>query len=215
LRNTSISRHSITNLANAFSYSEEVSLPLTAFLVIAWTKTEGWHDDLLTQRQSELFYRLARWFRRKDLPAAYVWTLENSRRMGLHLNLAIHVPAYLFQEFVTEFHKFIPGYLPDRYVLEFIADQGEGSPKFFPNAKCRAGTLRYFCKGLDHKATFNGPDGTRLNFGDAIGIEHRGSQGVVPGKRAGVSHALGLRQRLRSGYTDMTSPEDLHSIFNP
>lgn len=208
-----ISPDGLVNIANAFAFSEQKGTPFTAFVTVAWTKTAGWTDDLLPERQGQLFWNLARWLRKRGVPAAYVWTLENSKRMGVHLNLAVHVPDVHFGAFTRQFSQLVPGFVEDRYAVQFTADNGDTRPKLFFHPNQRRGTLRYFLKGMDHTATFEGLDGQLVNLGDFIGIQHRGQQGVIEGKRCGVSHALGAQARIAAGYTDRTDPEGLRTIL--
>ena len=71
-----ISPDGLVNIANAFAFSEQQGTPFTAFVTVAWSKTAGWTDDLLPERQGQLFWNLARWLRKRGVPTAYVWTLE-------------------------------------------------------------------------------------------------------------------------------------------
>jgi hypothetical protein len=161
---------------------------------------------------TEFFKKLATWMGRHDLPTAYLWTLEKSNRIGLHQNLAIHVPKRLFPKLVRALPKMIPGFIPDRHILEVISDP-DGPPKYFFHVNQRRGTLRYFLKGMDHRATFDGPDGEPRNWGDHVGVEHRGQQGTISGKRYGTSASLGTAARRKAGYEDRTSPDGIRSLL--
>lgn len=210
---TCISTDGLINIANAFAFSEEQGTPLTAFITVAWTKTANWTDDLLAERQGQLFWNLAKWLRKRSVPVAYVWTLENSKRMGLHLHLVVYVPKALFFDFTQQFTQLVPGFIEDRYTVDFGPEGGKGPPKWMFHPNHRRGRILYCLKGMDHRATFTNGAGEILNLADFIGIEHRGQQGDVKGKRCGVSHALGTKARIANGFIDRTDPEGLRSIL--
>lgn len=134
--------------------------------------------------------------------------------MGLHTHLGIHVPLHVFPFLKGKLERFIPGFAEDRHILQVHTDQGDDRPKFNWTATQRAGQFRYMFKGMDHRATID-LDGVRTNLGDAIGIEHRGQQGVVSYKRVGVSHSLGPIARERGGYVDVASPAALRAALYP
>jgi len=79
----------------------------------------------------------------------------------------------------------------------------------------RAGGLRYWLKGIDHRDfRYLSPDET-VNIAAAIGIEHRGTQGVVPIKRAGTSQNLGRAARHAAGWVERRALADLRAILRP
>lgn len=210
---TCISIHSTTNIINAYAFTEERRLPLTAFVTVAWEKTANWSPAVMVERREQLFWNMAKWFRKKGIPAAYLWTMENSKTLHLHMNLAVHVPKRLFGEFVGKFPEMVPGYNGNPHAVKFTSDNDEGPAKFFFHPNQKSGCLKYFLKGMNHRATYRDADGNLANFADTIGVQHRGQQGIVPGKRAGVSHAIGPIARKAAGFRDRTDPDSLRIIL--
>ena len=78
----------------------------------------------------------------------------------------------------------------------------------------QAGLMRYCLKGLDHR-DFHYSAYETDNIGDAIGIDHRGTQGIIEIKRAGVSQNISAAARKRAGWTELRSIEDLRSELRP
>jgi hypothetical protein len=77
----------------------------------------------------------------------------------------------------------------------------------------QAGLMRYCLKGLDHR-DFHYSAYETDNIGDAIGIDHRGAQGIIEIKRAGVSQTS-ARQPGSGSWTELRSIEDLRSALRP
>lgn len=211
---TNISTKGVIDLVNANAFAEAQGTPLTMFVVITWPKTKGWTEVTHSARQSAFFKNLASWTKYHGAPLAYYWTLEKSNRIGLHMNLAIHAPKPLFGKLVQALPKMIPGFIPDTHTLCVIGDT-DGPPKYCSHGNQRLGILKYFLKGMDHTATFSGPNAEKLNFADHIGIQHRGQQGAISGKRFGVGHSLGDKARRDAGYEDRTSPDGLKALLAP
>jgi hypothetical protein len=210
--NQSISRHSLYNAINAFDFSEQINTPLTVFFTISWIKLDGFSESKLNAIRERFLNLLARWFRRRGIPCAYIWTNENSRVLKHHSHFAVHVPSPQFRAFVAKLPSLIPGYAPDRYTLEIQGDSGSGGPKYNWHVNQRKGQLRYMLKGMDHAATINFR-GRRYNLGDILGIQHRGQQGIVPGKRLGVSRFLGPVSRKRQGHIEIRDPFSLGPLI--
>jgi hypothetical protein len=199
-----ISIGQITNLVNAFTHAEKMGRPLTLAMVVTWNKTNNWHEDFLKERVGKFLDNVRHWMYRRNLPVAYLWTMENSYRMKLHTNFMFHVPREYFWDLVKAMPNLIPHYSGNHSTYEVVGDSGVKPPKFLRHPNQRKGVLKYFLKGMDHSKTFTGPDGTTLNIGDALGIAHRGQQGRVPGRRTGLSHSLAPTARSKGGYSDET-----------
>ncbi|QCO16191.1 hypothetical protein D3869_13660 [Azospirillum brasilense] len=164
-----------------------------------------------------------RWLRRNNIVPTYIWTLEAVRKRSVtdlltkhrvHMHLAVHVPKKLFAEFIINFNSFVPGHTGNQHITYFERDQGDDTPKFYFHPNQRLGGILYRLKGVDHTLTFYGPSGPE-NFAAHLGIQHRGMQGVIRTKRAGVSHSLGFRQRLRAGWDEETTPDGLAALLQP
>lgn len=209
-----ISNEGVIQLTNACNFAEDQGTPLTMFATIAWSKTIGWSEVTHSARQTTLFSKLSDWMSWHKLPTVYVSVLEKSNRIGLHQNLAIYVPKPLFGKLLKALPGMIPGYVPDTHTLAVLGDT-DGPPKFYWHVNQRRGSLRYYLKGMDHTATFTNSAGDTVNLADWIGIEHRGQQGTIIGKRFTVSQSLGRAARRRAGYEDRTSPDGLRALLGP
>jgi hypothetical protein len=69
-------------------------------------------------------------------------------------------------------------------------------------------------KGIDHRA-FVYFGGETVNVGGALGIDHRGQQGVIAIKRAGVSQSLSPAARRRANWREIRDLAALARILNP
>ena len=220
---TSLSRDNVTNFINAFAFSESKGTPFTAFVTIDWSLTQGWSEAVHQERQSKFISRMNRWLRKHSTVPCYVWVLEAARKRSVsdlltrhqvHQHLAVHVPKRLFVDFIRKFNSFIPGHSGNPYIVHFERDHETDPPKYYFHFNQRLGGVLYRLKGINHALTFNAPSG-RENLAAHLGIQHRGVQGVVLSKRSGVSHSLGLRQRLRAGWDEATSPDALAALLQP
>ncbi len=209
-----ISTKSLYNAINALAFSEQQRLPLTAQATISWECIRGFDPSSLLKCQGSTLRELGRWLRRRGIRPAFIWCIENGRRLGLHTHISIHIPFSVFPFLQAKLERFIPGFEQNRRILEIAQDQGEQRPKYMWTATQRAGTCRYMLKGMDHRATLE-VDGVTRNLGDLLGIEHRGVQGTVLFKRLGVSHSLGPVARRRAGYEDATHHDALRSVLHP
>lgn len=213
-----ISRHSTTQIINAFAFAEQNKTPLTAFSEIAWSKTDAWTPDQLPDRQEQFARRLRRWLEQHNLPDAYVYTVENGGTVGLHTAVAVHIPGPLFWTFVHEVTSLVPGFNGHPCTVKFHEEKRKDSegqrsnvPKLHRHPNQRLGSLRYILKGIDPAAAFNTPTG-RVRFCDHLGIRPK-DQGTIVGRRSGVSHALGTVARARAGWSELTAPDELRSAI--
>lgn len=121
------------------------------------------------------------WLRMKGVIPAYIWVIENPADADEHVHLLIHVPDDLRSDFAR---------LQRGWIARTGTRVGKGvihSKDIPDNADAITGLLRYMLKGADAE--------TRKMFG----IDHRGSQGVVEGKRCGVAQSIGRKARKRHG----------------
>jgi hypothetical protein len=206
-----ISRHSVEQIVNAFAFSEYNNTPFTAFFTVAWSKTDNWTPCQLSTLQEQFSRNLRRWLERNALPNAYIYTVENGETVGFHTNVAVHIPRPLFWTFVQEAKSLVPGYNGNPCTLKFYSDRGKTEPKFYFCRNQRLGTLLYYLKGTDPKASFNTPSG-RVRVCDHLGIRPI-PQGEVIGHRARPSHGLGKEARARSGWSDYTAPDELKTAL--
>ncbi len=206
-----ISRHSTTQIINAFAFAEQNSTPFTAFFAIAWSKTDAWTTDQLPDRQEQFARRLRRWLEQHNLPDAYIYTVENGGVVGLHTNVAVYIPHPLFLTFQHEITSLVPGFNGNPCTVKFYEDRRSSRIQFHKHPNQRLGSLRYMLKGVDAAAAFNTPTG-RVRFCDHLGIRPK-DQGTIVGRRSGVSHALGTVARARMGWSELTAPDELRSAI--
>ena len=212
-----ISKHGLTQLINSFHFAEEKGTPLNVALTLSWEKTANWKEALYASRSGLFLNNLTKWLRRIDVTPAYVWSAEISQRQGLHQHLMLHIPRHLFRRLCQKVNELVPGFNGNPHTVQINRDQGDEAnpPKWLFHHNQRLGLFKYLLKRMDHAATFNA-NGKRLNLADHIGIQHRGSEPrPLDGRRYGVSHTLGLRNRLRANYTDRSSPAALKSLLEP
>ena len=212
-----ISKHGLTQLINSFQFAEDKCTPLNVALTLSWEKTANWTEAQYATRRELFLNNLTKWLRRQAVVPAYVWTAEISNRQGLHQHLMVHIPKHLFRRFCQKVSDLVPGFNGNPHTVEINRDQGDEAnpPKWLFHHNQRLGLFKYLLKRMNHASTFN-DNGTRLNLGDYIGIQHRGSEPrPLNGKRYGISHTLSLRSRLRANYTDETSPAGLKALLEP
>jgi len=177
-------------IINAVGNTFRIGAPLTEYIVIHWERAGV--KSRVQESNIAFLKRAGEWLRRRSVPVAYVWTLENpmvSERSfgGLHINIMIHVPELLRGDFQHHCRTWIAlvGGVPKRGVFwrgpvpnEWTAD----SYDYLRRGVVRL--LRYVLKGLEPK------------LHDAFYIEprHRLPQGVIFGKRCGCSESISPRR---------------------
>lgn len=112
-----------------------------------------------------------KWLKRRNLPHAYVWTLENGPDNGLHVHFLLHIPA----GHQNAYKQALRGWLPLPLEKPFIDIQRIGYAPYggWHEQSNIAGCLRYICKGIDPRTPIEG-------------IEPK-LQGLVSGRRCGYS----------------------------
>jgi hypothetical protein len=81
-------------------------------------------------------------------------------------------------------------------------------------AHMQMGYLRYMSKALDHRAfKYHGYE--TVNIADALGIEHRGTDGAIAAKRAGWTENIGPTARRRAGWRELRHLDELTLKLNP
>ena len=69
---------------------------------------------------------------------------------------------------------------------------------------------------MDHAAfRYIGTGSDTENIAGALGIRHRGQQGMVAIKRAGTSLNIGPAARRKAGWTETRDLAGLHRLLNP
>ena len=179
---THINRRVTQSMFRAFDFADAIGQPLNVYVVINLRETAA--ASAATQFE-RVRHKFRDWLCRRakqagmTLPPAYVYAHENPSGRA-HVNWALHVPDALRPEFEKKLERWINRVLG-------------GCNRFTYSCKTiarRAKTLaKYIAKGTDpafvdhfHLADFHVP------------------QGLVWGKRAGVSAAIGPSARKRVNY---------------
>ena len=201
----------VRGAVNAAAFASSAGWPLSVQLTIAWELSEYFADEGWATLQTRLFNEMGRYLRRRGIEIAFVWTRERAPGRGAHTHAAVHlggkpidVAAGLLA-YLTDKFSFAPGAV-DISMGKF----GAMTPSR------RAGIMLYLLKGIDHAAfRFTGNDGSTENIGAALGIDHRGQQGHIAIKRAGVSQNVALAARKRAGWREVRDLEGLSRLLNP
>jgi hypothetical protein len=166
----------------------ELGRPLNTFVTVNFD-----HTDCPPEHVSAAFERLrdnhfVRWLRYEEAaPAYYVWVLENQGG-DMHVHWVVHVPSSLRKAFGTRLPKWLAR-------VAGIIRCSESAINIKPVSKLRSLT-RYLLKGMDSR------------YAPRYSVQHE-SQGLVYGKRCGVSKSLGPSARNRS------MPNARQAVLNP
>ena len=203
-RSVVISRASARNLHHACRHAQPVGgkqarrgcpganvnapVPLNMLVTIKWDMTETGEDNFKALRNE----RFCRWLRTRSkqlgmtLVPYYVYSREED-----HVHWQVHVPEQLIEEFTDLVSRWVTslehkGKGP-RKRAENHSPAPEGAVKV-ERVRNSVALRKYMLKGI------NPPDAVRF------GIRNPTPQGVVFGKRTGVSRSLGGAARERAGY---------------
>ncbi|WP_372397831.1 hypothetical protein ABMY26_13690 [Azospirillum sp. HJ39] len=204
VKTDAISIDSVISLVNAFAYAEYTGTPFTVYLAISWSKTQDWTDDQISNKQEAFARKLRKWLSARNIPLAYLYTSEIGNKLGINTHVAVHIPFEHFFEFQNVLNSLVPGFNGNHATAKVQDDKWRKQPKYHYHPNQRLGSFKYLLKGIDPDASFNA-NGTRIKWCEAIGIIPK-SQGVIVGRRAGVSHTLGKIARGNAGWIDRTSP---------
>lgn len=201
----------VRQLINSAAFATFWELPLNAQMTITWRETPRFTGDNWAKLQTELLDKASRFLRRRGIEPAFLWVRERQQGIGAHTHVLINLgtrPQRIAREltrYLTEALDFSPHGIR--------CDMGN----FGMNTeRMRAGALRYVLKGLDHGAfRYIGMDGSTENIGSALGIRHRGEQGIVEIKRCGTSQNINLKARKAAGWTEIRDLASLNRKLNP
>lgn len=192
------------NLVNAVAFAERIGKPLNRRLDIQWNTFAGFSNDTLPALQTTFFKRLQGYLERRGIETAYVWTRERAPAKGIHTHSMLNLSPRLIPD--------LKSYLESSLEIGPYGLRFEAAP--MNTSKMRFGSLRYMLKGIDHGAfRYVGTEGETENLGQALGIDHRGTQGIIPFKRAGASQNIAQKARKAASYVDVTALEELHLIL--
>ena len=171
-----------TNIVEAVKFAKSIGLPLVAHLTIHWSGTDAW-DDPDGSRFAKLREGLAKVLLRRGIPPSWAWCRECKARTDIvHSHLLFHLPSECrsgpnLDELTAA-------------VERLVGRHGNGLwSEYAVNLKI-----------------WSDPDGLYLIKGGGFKVwklfprlrkEWRTAQGVIHGKRCGVSQNLGQAARHR------------------
>jgi hypothetical protein len=201
----------LKNLVNAFAFAESNFLPLNGGLVVIWRHCPFYNQSNWSELQTTSFSHLAKFLQRQSIIATFVWTRERATGHGAHTHILLHlgetpmaVCRTLRDELMRKF-KFAPSGLHIS-----MGDFG------MRTSQMRAGHLRYLLKGFDHGISrYTGIGAETEKLADVLGIQDRGSQGIIEMKRCGTSQNIGIAARRAAGWREVNDLTGLHRILYP
>jgi hypothetical protein len=180
----------VRNFMGAINYADtrlvQLGRPLNTFVTVNFD-----HIDCPPEQVSARFEKLrdnhfVRWLRyRRAVPAHYVWALENCGG-DTHVHWVVHIPKPLWEAFRTK----LPEWLGQVAGTIHCAESAINTK---PVSDLR-GLARYLLKGMDQR------------YAPRYSVRHV-PQGLVYGKRCGVSKSLGPASRAR---LSLGAPRRLH-----
>lgn len=149
-----------------------LDIPLNRFITIHY---DDYADEKRPQKfMTDILEKSRKWLKRRGLPVAYIYVLENGKIKGIHAHILLHIPTHYQIAYKRALRKWIPfEWTRTRIVIRTIKypHYGELAP-----LNSIYGTLRYMCKGLNPQAPIRG-------------ITPR-NQGKIFGQRYGISLSL-------------------------
>jgi hypothetical protein len=202
----------VKHLLNAAVYAEAAGMPLNAMVTIRWIDAEGFDPSVWAAMQTRLLDKMGRWLRERGVNPAFVWVRERVPGVGCHTHALVHLgPKPLAVAADLTAYLLRTGRF-QRSEGVFISLGKFGAQ----TVEARAGLRCYVAKGLDHRLwRYTGVGDETENLGAVLGLDHRGSQGVVEIKRSGFSQSLGPAARRRAGYQDVRDLPGLRRMLHP
>lgn len=218
-RTKALTLDQVREQTNAFEFADQQGRPLTVALTIAWNMMEGFEPNGWMARwsrtQTRLLKSAAEWLARRDIEPTWVWVRECSASLWCHTHLQLHLPriakgkrtgalARELVEHLKRSFRFAPAGIKAVFGTFGMWTKG-----------MRQGEFIYQLKGIDHRAfKYISPEET-VNIAAAIGVEHRGTQGTIPIKRAGTTENISRSARHRAGWHERRSLDELRQIIRP
>jgi hypothetical protein len=135
-------------------------------------------DGVAQKRVRDFLKHAGDWMRYHGASLVYVWVIEDNPRP--HVHILVHCPAHLRAGWAI---------LQRSWMKAAGIPWAKAAIKTDPNVRSidqLKGVLRYMAKGLEDE-----------DWRKALGIEWRGSQGVVIGRRRSISENIGATARQR------------------
>jgi len=235
-RSRYLSFRQVADVVNAAAFAADQGQPLNVQITLTWRCIPRIGDEEVPQLQAQLLNRFGKWLSRRGVVLRFIWTRERVRGKGLHTHLQLHLPltnpkpkklklqasktktekAWMkppkekptFAKEAAAFLAKSGGFVDIGHLKGVWFERGSGT------RRACAGSLKYLCKGMDHRDFVYSANGETENLGALVGIEHRGFQGIIQMKRAGVSENIGRKTRAAAGWREVSDPLAIGKIIN-
>lgn len=181
-------------------------LTLNAQLTVAWENTPLFDKTTWPKLQTALFDKIARHLKQHGITSAYAWTRESQTGKGAHTHVGLHLggkPHKIVAELKRQLDQSF-GFDPEGIEFNIGERRDGGSGYGLKKHTMRKGMLQYALKAMDHADfRYTGIGYETENIGHILNIEHRGGQGIIPIKRAGVSQNINKAARKAGGWTEI------------
>lgn len=180
-----IRRGAAANLWHAFNFAADIGKPLDTLITLNFAHTDC-PPELMTARFRALIdEKFGRWWREPPAPtglgrqgaSVYVWVAENSSEQH-HIHWALHLPRKRRADFMAR----LPSWLA-KFGIIVQSDRAI----HFEEIDGPRGLRKYLLKGCDRA------------YAAFLKIDFR-PQGLIVGKRSGVSRSLQRTARERANY---------------
>lgn len=177
------------NLSASEGHSRVIGLPFTRMITIHW-KAAGVPLEGMAAASGAYIGYLTKWLARRGHRIAWLWVHENAGDKGWHCHILASIPAELVQPLVGAQLRWLRAITGRPYRAKVIRSDPiggrlrleTGNPALHL-ANARA-ALAYICKGASQPLL------------DAAGLDRQHEpQGLIIGKRCGVSQNIGAKAR--------------------
>jgi hypothetical protein len=181
----------------------------------------GFSEEAWSAIQGRVFDYMSKWLRRRKITPTFVWIRERVPGRGAHTHVHLHLPRRNTAKLAKELRDYLSqtSGFQDRSKpfgrCERGVDVSYGSFGAW-TSNMRNGALLYTLKGFDHRAfRYVGHDGTTENIGAALGIDHRGEQGLIAIKRCSPSQNIQQAARRKAGWPEIRDLSGLYHALHP
>jgi hypothetical protein len=172
-------------LKAAQRHSDAIGLPFTRMITIHW-KAAGVALASMVKATGTFIDKLTKWLARRGHETAWLWVHENAGDKCWHCHILIHIPAGVVEKLPAAQKRWLRQITGKAYAKRVIKsvpiggrlDLHKGNRELYL-VNCQA-ALTYLLKG-------------------AISESQSATQGLVLGKRCGMSQNIGRAARLRNG----------------
>jgi hypothetical protein len=210
----SIPKHSALNLFHGFQYAKHINYPLTCHATILWSRVAGYPKTATIEEQSSFAFqkmdkvkrRFSDFCRYRSIPNHLAYVLENPMHSytsnldkKVHAHVACHVPVDHHNDFTAS-------------LQDWVFD-GQVEPRNLTAVKVMRHTdhrtvMRYLLKSSDPSAVVTLTDGDMISLQELtlraapnVAVDPSvWDQGLIHGKRCGLSRQLDAAARSRAGF---------------